>query len=76
MSNSRIAEQRTTPACPKCARDLEARIEMRMNGKVHIALTCARHGSFPQGWRPKFLDATRAQVWAERERQRQLARQR
>lgn len=66
-----IAPVRSTPTCPHCPRDLELRIEQKANGKVHVALTCPRHGSFPRGWRPKFLDNARAQAWAERQRQRQ-----
>lgn len=70
MSNNApvVQSQRSTPTCPQCARDLEARVEMRANGKVHIALTCPRHGSFPNGWRPKFLDHARAMAWANRQR--------
>lgn len=64
-----IQAVRPSPICPRCARDLEARVEMRVNGKVSIALTCARHGSFPQGWRSKFLDETQAATWAVRQRQ-------
>lgn len=77
MSDSpRIAAQPASPTCPRCFRDLEARVEAKANGKVHIALTCAVHGSFPQGWRPKFLDHARAAQWAARQRQLQQARQR
>lgn len=60
--------------CPRCHRDLEMRVEARMNGKVHIALVCPRHGSFPGGWKRKFLDATAAQVWAARRRAEQRQR--
>lgn len=64
--------------CPRCNRALEMRAEGRIAGKLQIALACPRHGSFPSGWRRKFLDATSAQVWAarERERQRRLAARR
>ena len=59
----------STPCCPKCARELEMRAEMRnRRGQVEVALVCPRHGSFPSGWRPKFLDHTQAELWALRQR--------
>ena len=56
------------PTCPHCYRDLEMRVEMRHAGKVHVALACARHGSFPNGWQPKLTSAGYAARWAERQR--------
>lgn len=73
MSDERtIQPQPATPTCPHCFRDLEMRAEMRAaNGHVRVTLACPRHGSFPRGWRPKFLDTARAAQWAARERARQ-----
>lgn len=67
----RITPTRPTPTCPICTRDLEARVEAKVNGRISIALVCARHGSFPHGWRPKFIDATVGEAWVARQRQRQ-----
>lgn len=68
MASDLVKTVRATPTCPRCNRDLEARVEMKQNGRVTIALTCTRHGSFPNGWRPKFLDYARAMQWAARQR--------
>lgn len=71
---ARVQGVRPSPTCPICYRDLEVRVEARGGGKVHIALACVRHGSFPKGWRPKFIDHARAAAWAAR--QQQLTRRR
>jgi hypothetical protein len=44
------------PLCPRCGRDLELVVEDRnRSGHVEIALVCAKHGSFPSGWRNDLL---------------------
>jgi len=61
--------ERPGPTCPICFRDLEMRVELRTKtGKVAVALTCARHGSFPNGWQSALNDTARAARWAERRR--------
>lgn len=65
-----------TPTCPSCGRDLEMRPELHVNGKIHVAFVCARHGSFPNAWRRKFVDDVRANAWAHQQRQAQLAKRR
>lgn len=72
----RVQAQPTTPTCPQCHRDLELRVETRINGRVHVALACARHGSFPQGWQPKFLGTAQAMRWAAQRRAIQQQRSR
>ena len=76
MSDDGNAIVRPAPTCPVCKRDLEMRAEMRLNGKVTVALVCARHGSFPNGWRQSMLNTGRAMQWAARQRQLQQARSR
>jgi hypothetical protein len=62
------------PTCPLCFRDLEMRVEMQHAGKIHVALACARHGSFPNGWQPRLTSHGRALQWATRQQDLKRAR--
>jgi hypothetical protein len=67
---SAVQRQLNTPTCPRCGRDLMLTTEGRTaSGKWSVALMCSVHGTFPSGWRNKFLDRTRAEIWAHKQRQ-------
>lgn len=51
------------PTCPKCGRDLELVVEDRnRKGQVEISLVCAKHGTFPSGWRNNMLGSLDRQL--------------